>query len=162
MNYIVHLKIIIDIDWFTCGLCIAKERTSLAHRLRLTSGSFLIEGEEIIVHLLTPNNPDDHHFSFELISANQTSTNYMQSCLCCGYINVASFIHSGITNWVKVVCFKAFMHKSNSNLCSKPAEGYAILCNIFLTGKHEWVLWHCCFFPHDYRMRSEQILYLPM
>ena len=53
-------------------------------------------------------------------------------CLSYCYINVASFIHSRITNSVKVVCFKAFVHKSNSNLCSTACwGGYAIRCNIF-------------------------------
>ena len=47
-------------------------------------------------------------------------------CLSYCYINVSSFIHSGTTNSVNVVCFKAFMHESNSNLCSTACWG---LCN---------------------------------
>lgn len=82
-------------------------------------------------------------------------------CLSYCYINVASFIHSRITNSVKVVCFKAFVHKSNSNLCSTACwGGYAICCNIFtdrrIMNQVSGTL--VCHFPQDYRIENEQIV----
>lgn len=52
----------------------------------------------------------------------QNTQFYLSDC----YIYITSLIHSRITNSVKVVCFKAFMHRSNLNLCSTACWG---LCN---------------------------------
>lgn len=81
-------------------------------------------------------------------------------CLSYCYINVSSFIHSGTTNSVNAVCFKAFMHESNSNLCSTACWW---LCNSLQHFLDRQIMdevsriWHS-FFPQYIRIKNEQIL----
>lgn len=118
-----------SINWFACRICSAVEKTHVLCVDLNYIQNLLCRRAESIVHRLILSLSLYHQAP---LSLNETlffrpwPTQNIWLCLSYCYINVASFIHSGITNSVKVVCFKAFMHKSNSNLCSTACWG---LCN---------------------------------
>lgn len=73
------------------------------------------------------------------------------------YIYITSLIHSRIPKSVKAVCFKAFIHRSNLNLCSTACWGFCNSVQHFpnrkIMNEHSGR-----FFPHIYRIKTVQII----